>query len=52
MIEQITNHLTQSSEKTVTSHVGLVPVAIFSGFGLLVSVSILILDRYIAGDWF
>jgi hypothetical protein len=27
-------------------------IAVFCGFGLLVSLSILLLDQYIPGDWF
>jgi len=48
----IARHLARSSEKTATSFDGLVSVAIFSGLGLLISVSVLLLDRYIPGDWF
>lgn len=29
-----------------------VSVAIFSGVGLLLSVSVLLLDKYVPGDWF
>ncbi|EHQ99530.1 hypothetical protein [Bradyrhizobium sp. WSM471] len=29
-----------------------VSVALFCGVGLLLSVSVLLLDRYIPGDWF
>jgi len=29
-----------------------VSVAIFSGIGLLLSVSVLLLDKYIPGEWF
>lgn len=48
----IAKYLAGSSEKTVTSFDGLVSVAMFSGIGLLVSVLVLILDRYVPGDWF
>ena len=48
----IARYLARSSEKTATSFDGLVSVAIFSGLGLLISVSVLLLDRYIPGDWF
>jgi hypothetical protein len=27
-------------------------IAVFSGFGLLVSLSVLLLDQHIPGDWF
>jgi hypothetical protein len=44
--------LERSSEKTTSSLDGLVSVAIFSGVGLLISLSVLLLDRYIPGEWF
>ncbi|MEH2477541.1 hypothetical protein V1282_000898 [Nitrobacteraceae bacterium AZCC 2146] len=31
---------------------GFVPVAIFCGVGLLLSLAVLILDQYAPGDWF
>ena len=30
----------------------LFSIAVFCGFGLLVSVSVLLLDQYVPGDWF
>ncbi len=48
----IARHLKRSSEKTGASFDGLVSVAIFSGLGLLISLSVLLLDQYIPGDWF
>jgi hypothetical protein len=48
----IARYLARSSEKTTSSFDGLVAVAIFSGVGLLISLSVLLLDRYIPGDWF
>jgi hypothetical protein len=48
----IARHLERSSEKTVSSFDGLVSVAIFSCVGLLISLSVLLLDQYIPGDWF
>ena len=27
-------------------------IAVFCGFGLLVSLSVLLLDQYVPGDWF
>lgn len=48
----IARHLARSSEKTATSFVGMVSIAIFSGIGLLVSLSVLLLDQCIPGDWF
>lgn len=48
----IAKHLARSSEKAVAGFQGLIPVAIFSAVGLLVSLSVLLLDRHIPGDWF
>jgi hypothetical protein len=48
----IARYLERSSEKTTSSFDGLVSVAIFSGVGLLISLSVLLLDRYIPGAWF
>jgi hypothetical protein len=31
---------------------GFVPVALFCGVGLLLSLAVLILDQYVPGDWF
>jgi hypothetical protein len=30
----------------------LFAIAVFCGFGLLVSLSVLLLDQYVPGDWF
>jgi hypothetical protein len=30
----------------------LCSIAVFCGFGLLVSLSVLLLDQYVPGDWF
>jgi hypothetical protein len=48
----IARFLERSSEKTTASLDGLVGVAIFSGLGLLASLSVLVLDQYIPGEWF
>ena len=48
----IARHLERSSEKTRSSFDGLISVAIFSGVGLLISLLVLLLDRYIPGEWF
>ena len=48
----IAKHLARSTEKTAASFDGLISVVIFSGVGLLISLSVLLLDRYIPGDWF
>ena len=48
----IARYLARSSEKTASRFDGLISVAIFSGIGLLISLSVLLLDQYIPGDWF
>jgi hypothetical protein len=48
----IASYLERSSGKTACSFDGLVSAAIFSGLGVLTSLSVLLLDRYIPGDWF
>ena len=48
----IARHLERSSEKTTSSFDSMVSVAIFSRLGLLISLSVLLVDRYIPGDWF
>jgi hypothetical protein len=30
----------------------LFSIAVFCGFGLLISLSVLLLDQYVPGDWF
>jgi hypothetical protein len=30
----------------------LLSIAVFCGFGLIVSLSVLLLDQYVPGDWF
>jgi len=48
----IARYLERSSVKTAASFDGLASVVIFSGVGLLISLSVLILDQYIPGEWF
>jgi hypothetical protein len=48
----IARYLARSSEKATSNFDGLVAVVIFSGVGLLISLSVLLLDRHIPGDWF
>jgi hypothetical protein len=48
----VARYLERSSGKTAASFDSLVSVAIFSGIGLLVSLSVLLLDQYSPGDWF
>jgi hypothetical protein len=40
------------SSKTRAKFDSLVSVALFSGIGLLLSVSALLLDKYTPGEWF
>jgi hypothetical protein len=40
------------SSETRTKFDSLVSVALFSGIGLLLSLSVLILDKYTPGEWF
>jgi len=47
----VARFLERSSERT-TSSFGMISVVIFSGMGLLISLSVLLLDRYIPGEWF
>jgi hypothetical protein len=42
----------RASAISVASIDSFVTVALFSGVGLLVSLSVLILDQYIPGEWF
>jgi len=44
--------LQRSAARTTSSFDSLVSVAIFSGVGLLISLSVLLLDRYIPSEWF
>jgi hypothetical protein len=42
----------KASTKTLAEFETFVSVALFCGVGLLVSLSVLLLDKYIPGDWF
>ena len=44
--------LPRASATSLASAESLVTVALFSGIGLLLSLSVLILDQYIPGEWF
>jgi hypothetical protein len=44
--------LPRASATSLASVESLVTVALFSGIGLLLSLSVLILDQYIPGEWF
>jgi hypothetical protein len=42
----------KASAETVAEFETLVSVALFCGVGLLMSLSVLVLDQYIPGEWF
>jgi hypothetical protein len=42
----------RASAASIANIDSLLTVAIFSGVGLLVSLSVIILDQYIPGEWF
>jgi len=44
--------LARASATSVANMDALVQIAIFCGIGLLLSLSVLILDQYIPGEWF
>ncbi|MCK1497787.1 MULTISPECIES: hypothetical protein [unclassified Bradyrhizobium] len=44
--------LPRASAKSVADIDSVLSVAIFSGLGLLVSLSVLIIDKYTPGEWF
>jgi len=44
--------LPSASAESVTKFDSLLPVAMFCGVGLLMSLCVLILDQHIPGDWF
>ena len=44
--------LPRASAKSIADIDAFLTVAIFSGLGLLLSLSVLILDKYIPGEWF
>jgi hypothetical protein len=50
MVETLKVRASAFAKSSVSSE--LVAIAIFSGLGLLVSLSVLLLDRSIPGDWF
>ena len=52
MTAAISRLLPRASEALVAELETLVSVAIFCGIGLLLSLSVLILDQHIPGDWF
>jgi hypothetical protein len=48
----IASLLPRASATSVASIESFITIALFSGFGLLLSLSILILDQQIPGEWF
>jgi hypothetical protein len=44
--------LPRASATAIASIESFVTIVLFSGIGLLLSLSILILDQYIPGEWF
>lgn len=44
--------LPRASAARVAAIDSFVTIALFSGFGLLLSLVVMILDQYIPGDWF
>lgn len=42
----------KASEKAVAEFEAFASVALFCGMGLLASVGVLLLDKYIPGEWF
>jgi hypothetical protein len=52
MTAAIAKLLPRASATSVASIESFVTVALFSGIGLLLSLSVVILDQYIPGEWF
>jgi hypothetical protein len=52
MSAAIAKLLPRVSAESVVSIDAFLTIAIFSGLGLLMSVSVLLLDQYIPGEWF
>jgi len=52
MTAVIARLLPRASATSVASIESFVTVALFSGIGLLLSLSVVILDQYIPGEWF
>jgi hypothetical protein len=44
--------LPRASATSVASIESFITITLFSGIGLLLSLSVLILDQYIPGEWF
>jgi hypothetical protein len=52
MTAAIARLLPRASATSVANIDAFITVALFSGLGLLLSLSVLILDQYIPGEWF
>jgi hypothetical protein len=52
MSAAIARLLARASLSSVANIDAFVTIALFSGLGLLLSLSVLILDQYIPGEWF
>jgi hypothetical protein len=52
MTAAIARLLPRASATSVANVESFVTIALFSGIGLLLSLSVLILDQYIPGEWF
>jgi hypothetical protein len=52
MTAAIARLLPRASATSVASIESFITVALFSGIGLLLSLSVVILDQYIPGEWF
>jgi hypothetical protein len=52
MTAAIARLIPRASATSVASIESFVTVALFSGIGLLLSLSVVILDQYIPGEWF
>jgi hypothetical protein len=52
MSAAIARLLPRASATSVADIDAFVTVALFSGLGLLLSISVLILDQYVPGEWF
>jgi hypothetical protein len=52
MSAAMAKHLPRASATSAASIGAFVATALFSGIGLLLSLSALILDQYIPGEWF
>jgi len=52
MSAAIARLLPRASATSFASIDAFVTIALFSGFGLLLSLSVLLLDQYIPGEWF